>query len=214
MTNLTPPDLKERFGGAIITGFIIMGFLMLMLPISQMLSEGMSFRDRTTEITVIEPPTLMEEPPPPEEIEEEEEIEELEEQRQPPTLEQLELAMNADVTGLAGGDFTVPEYDLGGGIEDLIYELSQLSVAPRPIAQPAPQYPPELQRNKVDGEVRAAFVVRPDGSTDQVRIVRSTNPAFEEPTIRAIRRWRFQPGEKDGKPVSAQVYINIPFTTR
>lgn len=214
MTHTTPPELKQRFGGAFGTGLLIAFFLMLMLPISQMLSEGLTSQDRRAEIQVIEPPELMEEPPPPEELQEEEEIEELEEQREPPTLEQLELSMNADVSGLTGGDFTVPSYDIGGGMQDLIFEISQLSVAPRPIAQPAPQYPPELQRNKVSGEVRATFVVRPSGNTDLVRIVHSTNPAFEEPTIRAIRRWRFQPGEKDGEAVSARVFINIPFTTR
>lgn len=214
MSKTNPPELGERYGGAITVGLIIAIILMLMLPISQMLSEGLKSRDRLADITVIEPPDLFDEPPPPDELEAEDEIEELEQEREPPTLEQLELAMNTDVSGLAGGDFSMPSYDLSGELDDLIYELSQLTVAPRPIAQAEPIYPPELRRNKVSGEVRVTFVVRADGTTDQVRIIRSSNPGFEEPVLRAIRRWRFEPGEKDGKKVSARVSINIPFNTR
>jgi len=211
MSSTTPPKINERFGGAITVGVIIAFLLMLLLPISQMLSEGFRETDRRADVTVIEPPDLMEEPPPPEELEEQEEIEELEQEREPPTLEQLELAMNTDVSSFAGGDFSMPSYDISGDMQDLIYELSQLTVMPREISQPAPQYPPDLQRSGVAGRVQLVFVVRPDGSTDQIRVASSTNPAFEEPAIRAVRRWRFEPGEKDGKAVSTRVRITIPF---
>ncbi len=211
MSSTNPPKINDRYGGALSVGLIIAFLLMLLLPISQMLSEGFRPSDRRVEIMTIEPPELIEEPPPPDEVEDHEDIEDLQEDREPPTLEQLELAMSTDVSGLAGGDFTMPAYDLAGAMQDLIYELSQLTVAPRPIAQPAPQYPPELQRQRVSGEVRLSFVVRPTGVTDQIRVIRSSNPAFEEPTIRAVRRWRFEPGEKDGEKVSARVNITIPF---
>lgn len=214
MSPNTPPNLGERYGGAFGVGLIIAFLLMLMLPISQMISEGLRDRDRKADVTVIPPPDLMETPPPPEEIQEEEEIEELEQEREPPTLEQLELSMNADVSGLAGGDFTMPSYDLGGDLNELIYEISQLTVAPRPVAQTPPQYPPELQRNKIEGSVRLTFVVRSDGSVTDPRVINSTNPAFEEPTLRAVRRWRFEPGEKDGKKVNSRVNITIPFNIR
>ena len=54
--------------------------------------------------------------------------------------------------------------------------------------------------------------MRPTGRTDKIRVIRSTNPAFEEPAIRAVRKWQFEPGEKDGEKVSTRVAINIPFS--
>lgn len=214
MATTTPPNLGERYGGALSVGLIIAFLIMLMLPISQMISEGLKSKEKKADVTVIPPPELIETPPPPEEIEEEDKIDELEQEREPPTLEQLELSMNADVSGISGGDFTMPAYDLGGDLNDLIYELSQLTVAPRPINQAMPQYPPELQRNKIEGTVRVTFIVRKDGSVTDPRILNSSNPAFEEPTLRAVRRWRFEPGEKDGEKVSCRVNINIPFNIR
>jgi TonB family protein len=57
------------------------------------------------------------------------------------------------------------------------------------------------------------FVVRSDGTTSNITVERSDNPNFSEAAIRAVRRWEFQPGEKDGQAVNARVRIDIPFRT-
>jgi len=209
-----PPRLKERFSGAITAGIILAFAIMLALPVSQCVSEGLKDSDKTADITVIDPPVLMDIPPPPEEEIDEEQIDEIEEEREPPTLEELELAMNADVSALAGGDFTVPTIDIGSQIEDMIFELKDLSVQPQPISQTEPIYPAELKRAKVDGEVVVEFVIRPDGTTERIRIRSSSNVGFEENTIRAVRKWRFKPGERDGKPVKSRVFLRIPFSVK
>lgn len=206
-----PPDLKKEFPLSFSTGLLMAGAVLLALPLSQLIS---SFGDSSaTEIDVVEmkPPEMIEEPPPPEEPPDEQEIEEIQEQREPPTLEQLELSMNTDLSGFASSDFTVPTIDVGQQLDDIVYELDQLTRAPRPISQRAPQYPPELKRAGISGTVVLMFVVRADGSTSNITVERSDNPAFEEPAIRAVRKWRFDPGEKDGKAVNARVRIPIPF---
>ncbi len=120
--------------------------------------------------------------------------------------------MTADVSGLAGGDFTVPTYNLGDEIKEMVYELKDLTVMPRAVSQADPQYPPELKRNKVQGEVTLQFLIRANGRTDNIRVESSTNPAFEEAAIRAVRKWIFQPGEKGGEAVTVRVRQKIPFT--
>ena len=70
----------------------------------------------------------MDEPPPPEDDQEEEEIEEIEQNREPPTLEQLELSMNADLSGFTSSDFTVPTINIGDQLSDIIYELEDLII--------------------------------------------------------------------------------------
>jgi protein TonB len=206
-----PPDLEQRYSVAFLVGLIFSLAVLLALPISQLITEFAS-RDRT-EIDVVEykPPPVMEQPPPPEEEQEQEEIDEMEQNREPPTLQQLELSMNADLSGFASSDFTVPTINVGGQLDEIIYELEDLTRAPRPISQRAPTYPPELRRAGISGTVVLMFIVRDDGTTSNITVERSDNPAFEEPAIRAVRKWRFEPGEKDGKAVNTRVRIPIPF---
>lgn len=211
LSSTEPPGLKDRYTSALIFGLVFGTALFLLLPISQMLSQGLLKSDKNVEISVIEPPELFEQPPPPEEEIVEEEIEELEKDQEPPTLEQLEISMNADVSGMASGDFSMPSYSLADEIEEMIYEMKDLTVAPRAIIQSEPNYPPELKRNGIEGEVRMEFVIRKDGTTDDIRVLRSSNPGFEEPTIKAVRRWKFEAGERGGEKVSVRVRINIPF---
>ena len=208
---IQPPELKNEIPRSMTTGFLFMAAVMLALPISQIISDFAS-RDRT-EVDVVElkPPPVIEQPPPQEEEQEQEEIEEIEQDREPPTLEQLELSMNADLSSFASSDFTVPTIDVGSQIEEMIYELEDLTRPPRPIARPAPTYPPELRRAGISGTVVLKFSVRADGTTSNISVERSDNPAFEEPAIRAVRKWRFEPGEKDGKAVSCWVRQPIPF---
>ncbi len=206
-----PPDLKQRYVPAFVVGLIFSVAVLLALPISQLITEFAS-RNRT-EVDVVDykPPPVMEEPPPPEEEQEQEDIEDVEQDREPPTLEQLELSMQADLSGFASSDFTVPTIGVGGQLDEMVYELEDLTRAPRPISQRAPTYPPELRRAGISGTVVLMFIVRDDGTTSNITVERSDNPAFEEPAVRAVRKWRFEPGEKDGKAVNTRVRIPIPF---
>ncbi|NDV61291.1 energy transducer TonB [Puniceicoccales bacterium CK1056] len=209
--NNQPPDLKQEFPRSFLVGFLFMAAVLLALPISQLITEFSS--GNRTEINVIDykPPPVMEEQQPPDDDQEEEEIEEIEQNREPPTLEQLELSMSADLSGFTSSDFTVPTINIGDQLSDIIYELEDLTRAPRPISQRAPTYPPELRRAGISGTVVLMFIVRDDGSTSNISVERSDNPAFEEPAVRAVRKWRFEPGEKDGKAVNTRVRIPIPF---
>lgn len=206
-----PPDLKQEIPISLIVGLLFMAAVLLALPISQLITEFTSGDRTNVDIVEYKPPPVMEQPPPPEEDEEQEEIEEIEQNREPPTLEQLELSMNADLSGFTSSDFTVPTINVGSQLQDIIYELEDLTRAPRPISQRAPTYPPELRRAGISGTVVLMFIVRSDGSTSNITVERSDNPAFEEPAIRAVRKWRFEPGEKDGKAVNTRVRIPIPF---
>lgn len=210
-THAQPPALKDRFIGPVGTGLILGVLIFLMLPVSQLLSLGLQDKEKTADISIIEPPDLFETPPPPEEEVTEDDIEELEQEQEPPTLEQLEISMNADVSGLAGGDFTVPSYSLKDEIQEMVFEMKDLTVRPRAVFQGEPQYPPEMKRNGISGEVRLQFIIRPNGTTSDIKVLSSSHPAFEEPTIRAVRKWRFEAGEKNGKKVPVYARITIPF---
>ena len=74
-----------------------------------------------------------------------------------------------------------------------------------------PEYPPSLEKAGIEGSVEVAFMVNTDGSTSEIRIVRSTHRGFERAAIEAIQSSTFRPGEVDGQPVKTHVKLPISF---
>lgn len=208
------PSLKPEFPISLGTGAILTILVLLALPISQLIDAIRDPGMHQVDMAELRPPPMIEEPPPPPEEEQQDDIEDMEQQREPPTLDQIALSMSTDLSGFASSDFTIPDWNVGSQLSDMIYELADLTRQPRPISQRSPTYPPELQRARVEGTVVLRFVVGVDGTTSRITVERSDNSAFEEPAIRAVRTWRFEPGEKDGQAVAAWVRIPIPFSVR
>jgi TonB family protein len=53
--------------------------------------------------------------------------------------------------------------------------------------------------------------VDPDGKTTNIRVVRSLGHGLDEKAIEAVRKWKFRPGFKDGKAVTAAATIDVNF---
>jgi protein TonB len=164
---------------------------------------------------------VTEEPPPPppqveEEREEEEEREpepELEEQAEPLDLSQLELALSAGTGGDWQAGFAV---DLEKHIQqaagaDAVFSMAELDQPPRAVFRAAPQYPPDLQRQGVGGTVIVAFMVSPDGRVERPRVQESPHPELGRAALRAIEKWKFDPGRRKGKPVHFSMRVPITF---
>lgn len=75
-----------------------------------------------------------------------------------------------------------------------------------------PVYPAEARRRGLSGEVLVEFVVNEEGRVLSPRVVRSSDPVFDAATLRAVERWRFEPGRKNGKPVSFRMTAPVVFT--
>ena len=166
-------------------------------------------------ISVVEKP-----PPPPPPMEEEKEDEEeeeepkLDEQAEPLDLSQLEVALNTNVGGGWGGDFGVDVTTHMAKAErmDAVFSLSELDQRPRPVYQPSPRYPPDLQRKGVEGTVTVAFIVDSDGRVARAKVQKSTHPGFERAALKAVKRWKFEPGKRDGKAVQFRMRVPITFS--
>ncbi len=57
----------------------------------------------------------------------------------------------------------------------------------------APRYPKNARRDRVEGEVQVCFDVDRHGRTRRIAVRRSTNRAFERPSLKAVRASTFQP---------------------
>lgn len=211
--NSAPPKVGTPYGFPLLAGAVIGIGLFLMLPIAQWI-DALSGSSTTLITNPPLPP-----PPPPLEIEEidqqkveEDKIEELVEQPPPPSLEMLEMALNADLSSMMGGDFALPTFDVATDLQNMVVELKDVDQPPRPVVRTSPVYPPDLKRDRINGQVVVQFVVDRDGTTKAPFIVSSSNPAFNESVLRAVRSWRFEPGMKSGTKVAVRVKQEIPFT--
>lgn len=197
---------------------VITLMLFMLLPVLQHISKPPKADTDLRTVDVANIP-----PPPPPEIEKEKPEEEpkeeppkLEEQAAPLDLSQLELALNPGF-GEGGGDFAVK---LGGEDKikheeaEAIFSLDDLDQAPRVTQQRAPEYPASLKKKKISGTVYVIFIVSKRGRVEQAKVQKSTNPAFDAPALKAVKRWRFEPGRKNGKPVQFRMRVPITFAAK
>lgn len=93
-----------------------------------------------------------------------------------------------------------------------IIGAAYLDNPPRTRAQPAPQYPFDAKSRGVEGEVMVEFTVDENGQVVDARIVSSTDRIFDEPTLRAVAKWRFEPGKRSGRPVRFKMVLPMKFS--
>lgn len=197
-------------------GVLITIALFVALPLTQILSDPANKNkdDQNSRIQVQPPPPPPPEAPEPPKEEEKEEDIEMKKEDQKLSLDQINMALNAGDGGMSAGGVSVQVFDIADNFDDMIFEIADLDQAPVPLVQIAPVYPPELKRNRVQGTVNVVFIVDENGSVKRPSIEKSSNREFNENALKAVRQWKFEPGEKDGKKVKTRVRLPLSFTLR
>jgi hypothetical protein len=74
-----------------------------------------------------------------------------------------------------------------------------------------PTYPENLVKTEAQGN--AFFVGRIDreGRVRDLHIAATSNPEFVRPSVEAIESWRFEPAERDGRPIEIFANVGIRF---
>jgi protein TonB len=73
------------------------------------------------------------------------------------------------------------------------------------------KYPTIAQEQGIQGRVSLRFVVKPDGTVDDIQVVKSLEPSCDKEAVRAVKKMpKWTPGRQNGKPVF--VYFNLPVT--
>jgi TonB family protein len=86
-----------------------------------------------------------------------------------------------------------------------------------PIADPAfgahrAVYTPIAVRLRQQGDVLILLTVLPDGSVGDVRILKSSGSSqLDAGALVSAGYWRYRPAMRDGKPVAANVKVNVRF---
>ena len=120
-------------------------------------------------------------------------------------------AGNGIGTGIGAGKGPGVGPGNGGGFGGAVYKIGGGVSAPVPIYKPEPEYSEEARKAKWQGAVLLAIVVDENGVPQDVKVVRSLGLGLDQKAIEAVQKWRFKPGQKDGKavPVSANIEVNF-----
>lgn len=85
---------------------------------------------------------------------------------------------------------------------------------PLPTETSDPGYPLELIRSNVHGAVTLYAIIHSDGRVGDIRVLSSPDDRLDSWATSALSRWKFLPALKDGKPVSLEAVVVIPFRVR
>lgn len=73
-----------------------------------------------------------------------------------------------------------------------------------------PAYPPIAAQLKLKGALAVDIVVNAQGDVEEAKVAKG-NAIFSQNALSAVRQWKFQPLEKDGKPVRMATTIAFSF---
>ena len=81
-----------------------------------------------------------------------------------------------------------------------------------PIYRAPPRYPRLAKTRGIEGQVRVAFTINPQGQVQDPKIL-AADPAgvFEKAALRAIKKWKFAPQVEQDKPTSTLAAVTIVF---
>jgi periplasmic protein TonB len=114
----------------------------------------------------------------------------------------------------AAGAITIPVVKpgtrLGSGMKDL-FDVANLDQPPQLRVPVNPNYPFEMRRAGISGEVLVEFIVDTNGNVAAIQVVKSSQREFEQPALQAVSKWKFRPGKKGGRNVNTRVQQVITF---
>jgi periplasmic protein TonB len=99
----------------------------------------------------------------------------------------------------------------GGGIGGGVFRVGGGVSAPKVVYQPDPEYSEEARKAKYQGVCVLSLIVGPDGKPRDVKVARSLGLGLDEKAIEAVNQWKFEPAQKDGRPVAVAINVEVTF---
>jgi TonB family protein len=98
----------------------------------------------------------------------------------------------------------------------LVFDVDSVDVKPERVRCSGVVYPPDLQRQSIEGRVAVEFVIGQRGKPEEqsIRLLYASHPQFGDAVVALIRTCVFRPGLLDGRPVSVRMRMPVMFTLR
>lgn len=125
-------------------------------------------------------------------------------QIQPPPPEGLQPNKGAIVIPQGSRNFNTSNIE--------VFDISKLDQVPTPKFQAKPQYPFEMRRAGIAGEVLVDFIVDSNGAVRNAFAAKSSQREFEAAAVTAVSKWTFKPGKKGGRAVNTHMQVPIVFS--
>jgi len=82
---------------------------------------------------------------------------------------------------------------------------------PRALTKSDPIYAEKARQARVEGTVALQVFVGTDGKPYDIQVTKSLGHGLDENAAAAVRRWMFEPGTYEGKPVPVQMTVTVNF---
>ncbi len=205
----------------VLLAMLMTAFLFVLLPMTERISRGAEPDLQVREMTRVSVPPPLKPPPPPEVPLETNPISmDLPQPKlslaveNPPPMK-LPVDLQPGLSGLRGvtqNSFQISGEGLAAGLSAGVFEIADLDTPPRPLVRVKPIYPPRARMRKIEGYVSVEFIVGVDGRVLDVKVVQSEPGDLFIPAVeRALRGWRFEPGQYQGQAVESRVRQRIGF---
>jgi len=114
-----------------------------------------------------------------------------------------------DGPGKGSGKGPGGDHGTGGGP---IYQPGVAGVTnPVPVVSPEAEFSDEARQKKYQGVCMISIIVDAHGYPQNPRVMRSLGMGLDEKALDAVKRYRFKPALKDGKPVAAYITVEVDF---
>ena len=88
---------------------------------------------------------------------------------------------------------------------------SVVDTPPVRLYQPGLDFSEEARRKKINGNVRISLTVSEDGLPTDVKVEKSLGYGLDEKAVECVKRYRFRPAQRGGKPVPYHMQIEMSF---
>ena len=124
-----------------------------------------------------------------------------------------------DPNGVLGGDPNgVPHGVLEGAgtsLADRAPTLVMPGMTPPVLRRKVePEYPETARAARLPGRVILQAVISAEGRVEDVIVLRSSNPLFDDAAIDAVKQWEYEPARQGDRPVAVYFTIDVRFTLR
>lgn len=92
------------------------------------------------------------------------------------------------------------------------HNAGRVDAAPELFIGTPPEYPRAMEKKRLKGHVRIRTRILPNGAVVDPAVIETTDPAFGESALAAVRLWRFLPRMKQGHAVAATVDLPVEFS--
>lgn len=91
--------------------------------------------------------------------------------------------------------------------------IDRFETRPKMTKYKEPKLPKELRESGVDGTIQMRVVIDRDGKLQSVELIEGVHDELDKNVLEATKKWRYDPGEIQGKPVESVVNILVEYTS-